>query len=532
MHNKIIPYHLINKAVCGTLNCTEEYTLNDWLTASQDNLSLFHSLEVMIDHSKNYSTNVEFDAAAAYDTFESNYLSQSPSEIDKEIWDLAKNYNPSLSFNKKKAVKKFTKKISGNLDRVDSKIWKLAKDYDPNVEFDSKKAFATFQSQINKDSKTTEDKSLWDISAGYVAPVSFDSDKAVDRFFDKYKIHKEELGIDEQIWNLSKSYSPDISFDATQAADKFIYQNIKSKEIIGDSISQSELNKLISNYDPKVDFNSKEAYSTFLAKYGNEITKGLEIVGSEVQDNKEAKIVRMKPTAMIMRIAASFTILIASLLTWQNMSSPEMITLSGPGEYVLSDASTVFLNADSELTFPEKFAKDKREVKLDGEAYFDIHKNPEKPFTIGVGSVKVDVLGTAFEITEIDDEIVVVTVDEGVVKVENDGVVDTLIQGERAVANLITGDINSSIIEYEKHSAWKDLGLSFEDVNVKDVLQEMELFYGITFDIKITEEHMEESLLVGNQFKFTSIKENLEVIEEVTHTKITKVKPGHYQVTK
>ncbi|MBX3257016.1 MAG: FecR domain-containing protein [Chitinophagaceae bacterium] len=94
-------------------------------------------------------------------------------------------------------------------------------------------------------------------------------------------------------------------------------------------------------------------------------------------------------------------------------------SLAGYTRYItLPDGSSVVLHAGSKLEYPNVFAGKTREVRLSGEAYFDVFHNPEKPFIIHTGSVKTTVLGTAFNIKS-DEKKVVVSVTRGKVKVED-----------------------------------------------------------------------------------------------------------------
>lgn len=65
---------------------------------------------------------------------------------------------------------------------------------------------------------------------------------------------------------------------------------------------------------------------------------------------------------------------------------------------VLEDSSIVLLDGESSLTYPNFFAKDSREVILNGNAMFQVKGNPERPFRIKTGSCEVEVLGTTFYI--------------------------------------------------------------------------------------------------------------------------------------
>ena len=68
------------------------------------------------------------------------------------------------------------------------------------------------------------------------------------------------------------------------------------------------------------------------------------------------------------------------------------------GEYVLvlSDGTTVYLNAESELTYPVKFSGKDRRVCLKGEAYFEVERDTCKPFIVEANSLEIQVLGTEF----------------------------------------------------------------------------------------------------------------------------------------
>ena len=71
---------------------------------------------------------------------------------------------------------------------------------------------------------------------------------------------------------------------------------------------------------------------------------------------------------------------------------------------ILSDGSTVFLNSESELTYPVKFCGNRREVELKGEALFEVAHKPEQPFVVTSGVLETKVLGTVFNVMAYQDE--------------------------------------------------------------------------------------------------------------------------------
>jgi transmembrane sensor len=71
---------------------------------------------------------------------------------------------------------------------------------------------------------------------------------------------------------------------------------------------------------------------------------------------------------------------------------------------VLPDGTKVWLNAGSNMTYDKDYGVNIREVNLTGEAYFDVIKNPKKPFIIHTGKIDIKVLGTAFNVRCYPDE--------------------------------------------------------------------------------------------------------------------------------
>ena len=97
-------------------------------------------------------------------------------------------------------------------------------------------------------------------------------------------------------------------------------------------------------------------------------------------------------------------------------------TISVPrgGEYkiVLADGTTVWLNSDSDIRFPVTFSGDKRQVELQGEAYFEVAKNVEKPFIVKINDYNIRVTGTQFNVRNYSGENVATTLVEGSVQLE------------------------------------------------------------------------------------------------------------------
>jgi ferric-dicitrate binding protein FerR (iron transport regulator) len=132
----------------------------------------------------------------------------------------------------------------------------------------------------------------------------------------------------------------------------------------------------------------------------------------------------------------------------------------------LEDGSTVYLAGSSSLFYPSRFAKDSREVVMQGNALFDIAKNPEKPFRIETKKIIVEVLGTAFNVKSDAKGSFELAVLRGKVKVtqKSNGEFAYVVAGEQAtiVDNhwQKTKYTNNCLLEsFTKHMKFKDESL-------------------------------------------------------------------------
>lgn len=132
-------------------------------------------------------------------------------------------------------------------------------------------------------------------------------------------------------------------------------------------------------------------------------------------------------------MAAAAVLLIAFGLFWWNnkaVSTEEIISGMAVQQTALPDGSAVTLNKQSTLQYPSSFRSGKRNVKLRGEAFFNITPDKTKPFEIDVQDIAITVLGTSFNVKESKTDVEVV-VETGVVNVSRGGTVIQLNAGEK-----------------------------------------------------------------------------------------------------
>ncbi|NDV17038.1 DUF4974 domain-containing protein [Muricauda sp. TY007] len=149
---------------------------------------------------------------------------------------------------------------------------------------------------------------------------------------------------------------------------------------------------------------------------------------------------------------------------------------------VLADGTEVYLNSGSTIKFPKLFEADKRVVELDGEAFFDVAENLDKPFIIKSGEVETTVLGTSFNVnTYSESNQVAVTVATGKVKVASKEKEIFLMPNEQGVFDKQSKSISKKKIDIAALLHWKDGVIHFEDAELSEVLETLERWYGVTF---------------------------------------------------
>ena len=167
-----------------------------------------------------------------------------------------------------------------------------------------------------------------------------------------------------------------------------------------------------------------------------------------------------------------------------NFAPIEVVTLQGEKkEVTLPDGSHVWLNSSSKLRYAVKFEGNERKVALEGEAYFEVAKNPARPFIIDAGTSVTTVLGTAFNLrARTGEKTVAVTVAEGKVAFTGkempaqDAV--KLIAGDLGILTLETKHLERVKNDDPNFLAWKTGKLIFKNTALKQVVAKLTDFYG------------------------------------------------------
>lgn len=155
------------------------------------------------------------------------------------------------------------------------------------------------------------------------------------------------------------------------------------------------------------------------------------------------------------------------------------VTVPRGGEYklVLADGTIVWLNSDSHIRYPVTFSGNTRQVELEGEAYFEVAKDVEKPFIVRMNEYNVRVTGTQFNVRNYSNESLATTLVEGGVQIERKGKVDRLRPGQQAV--LENNEIRIRVVNVEEQVAWRHGAFGFTQCRLENIMEELARWYDV-----------------------------------------------------
>lgn len=295
------------------------------------------------------------------------------------------------------------------------------------------------------------------------------------------------------------------------------------KRLMHDALDEEERQRLL--YDPSVEklMHTQWEENTDINDRNSSVGKGVwEKVVHRI--DKPAISYRLS-IYKIIAIAASFLLLlgIGSTLYWKNEQSEQYMYVVASGvrcieSVLLPDGTEVRVGPNSRLTYPSDFKGETRDVKLIGQAFFNVAKDKEKPFTVHTDNMDVTALGTSFEVFNYDYENKIETILlEGKVKVGL-GNPDSkqrkevmLTPDEMLIYDKEANTVRVKNVNAESYSGWKNQGiLSFENARLSTIISRLEPWYGrkikcpeeiaeeYRFTFKVRDESLERILFILN----------------------------------
>ncbi|MFY0626728.1 MAG: FecR domain-containing protein [Reichenbachiella sp.] len=226
---------------------------------------------------------------------------------------------------------------------------------------------------------------------------------------------------------------------------------------------------------------------------------------------------------LLLKYAAIAFILIASSLfyiTYENkeavlVATTEVVKENPMGVkslIQLPDGTKVWLNAASSITYQSSFSSDARNIELKGEAYFEVVKDPKRPFNVVTKNIITTALGTSFNINTYKKEHICVSLNTGKVKVTRSEDMEEVILLPGDQANASVGELSIVKFNREQVLAWHEGIIYFDDTNLDQVVAELEKWYDVAFVVQNISAKQKAELKITGKFKNQTLASVLKLL--------------------
>lgn len=248
-------------------------------------------------------------------------------------------------------------------------------------------------------------------------------------------------------------------------------------------------------------------------------------IKSKIAVPKEGKVIEFKPKKKTfftpIRIVASLTLLLAGILAiFLNKKDNEIISLKTTNqtlEKTLPDGSVVFLNMNTNLSYPADFEGNTREIKLSGEAFFKVQRDESKPFIIHANGSNIRVLGTSFNVKAYTKN-VKVSVESGRVEFKHEKKQTFLVKGEEAEFEAEKDTIKRAATLDKNTFAYKTKTFVFEDSSLEHIIKVLSENYHTKI---VLQNNNIKACRLTTTFNNETLPNALNVIAETLNLKVT-----------
>ena len=201
--------------------------------------------------------------------------------------------------------------------------------------------------------------------------------------------------------------------------------------------------------------------------------------------------------------------LIPVALAWHKVIVPR----GGEFQISLEDGTRVWLNSESTLKYPEVFTGTTREVFLEGEAYFEVAKDKDKPFIVKTKEQSIEALGTKFNVSAYPtDSLLTTTLLEGSVLLTTQNLLHPMVlkPNEQFVYNKRTRSALLQQVDANRFVSWTTGYYYFPEQSLEAILYRLSHVYGVQFTVK--SEALKRRTFTGTFYRGQSIKDIMEII--------------------
>ncbi|WP_316818604.1 FecR domain-containing protein [Pedobacter nyackensis] len=184
---------------------------------------------------------------------------------------------------------------------------------------------------------------------------------------------------------------------------------------------------------------------------------------------------------------------------------------AGQYQIKLPDGTQVWLNASSSLRYPAVFTGHERTVELKGEGYFEVAKDPDRPFKVKSGMQELQVLGTHFNVNAYADEAIIkTTLLEGSVRINGTVAGKDIVLKPGQQSLMSYNGLKIGAADIEESVAWKNGYFKFNDENIERILKKVSRWYDV--DIQY-EGKMTDKIFNGKVSRYSNVSEVLHILQ-------------------
>lgn len=221
----------------------------------------------------------------------------------------------------------------------------------------------------------------------------------------------------------------------------------------------------------------------------------LDNIRSEANFSSQVVTVEYKPGMYLRRIATvaavllPFIILLGIYLKSPNIQSFEVVADMGEkASITLPEGSKVAINSGSKIIYNNDYNQKNRDIQLDGEAFFDVKYDPEKPFVVQCKDVKIKVVGTSFGIKSYENEDnIAIVLNSGKIQLITPKEEIEMEPNDRVVYNRTTQVTSLKKVNAEDYTDWRQNRLRFENESLETIMKTISRMHNIDIVFENTE---------------------------------------------
>lgn len=309
--------------------------------------------------------------------------------------------------------------------------------------------------------------------------------------------------------------------------DKEEFRHLMTQKLSG-SLEEPQTTKLFEYLEDHPD--EKKIFEEFKARWelsGDMVLAQESSVEASWQAFVELKKGKAKSVSMwqiLSKYAAIVLISVGLGFLFKEMAKSQptnYLTLEGETRtVVLSDSSLVFLNESSLIAVSADYGVDERAVELEGEAFFEITKDQDRPFVVETGGTTTTVLGTAFNLNAVGGEVALVVV-SGKVSFDTEDQ-RQLVLTKGMAANFVPETGKLAMMEPESNlMAWHSKTFQYDNESITNVLSQLSNYFKV--DIKTSNPKINQCRFTGD-FNQPTLVQVIKVLSVTLDLSVTKTK--------